>query len=341
MAAAAGAPPVTLEALPAPATKPKWLGSKGIKAGLVIPVAELPEWVEGLQKEAQSFTEGLRYKLTKPDMLREEAYIRERIGLPPIPRPGATWSERQVDLVRDGQALANAKTQALAQAQAIAQAEAAIVARRDVQAQARRKTTGRGEFPGWLTNQPERVWEAIGDSWALTHEPLGEKLPTPAVVQDLANKTGISIGLGPKGHTLPWNLPDQVAADRRFNDPNMERAEWSLRKETKLPQRDQAYYEKPWPVRQPELVQDGWRKVWSQLAESMRESLREAESTIRQSSVVRNLTHQLESFRRPLQERRQAAQEVSRAARATPAPQLPQTPKKAPQKPPQDKGWSH
>jgi len=308
------------------------MGRKFLPPGKVATPEEVPSFVEDLRSATRTGMEKLRDKLTKPDMLREEAYIRQAFGLGPAPRPSLPWGERQADLVRDAQALGQARAEALAKAQAIAQAqtqaEAGIKAKRDAQAEARRKATP-GAIPEWLRSEKTQERDAFGDEWALTHEPIGPGLKTPAQLQELAAQAGLDCSLDDK-QSRPWDLPRLVEeVDRKYGDPNKERAEWTVRKQNNLRERGQAYYQRPWILRQPDLVLDGWRKV----REKLGHALQEAQEVVSRSAPLRFLKDHLESFRLPLQERRQAAQEVARAARELRAAQRPQEPSKAPQKP--------
>jgi hypothetical protein len=315
------------------------MGRKLLKPGTKISPDELCLYVQDLRSETQTAMGKVKDKLTRPDMLREEAYVRVIFGLHPTPRPALPWAERQADLVWDGQVLAQARAEAMARTEAevlaMAWVDAGIKGRRESQALARDReeaaTRRPGEFPSWLSRRQEDRPDAFDDKWALTHEPVGPGLSTPDQIREMAVQAGVECSLNDHGDR-PWDLPRMVEAENvAFRDPNREQAELTARTKAKLQERDQAYYEQPWPVRQPELVQDGWRRVLANLHDAWHQ----AEERIRQAPVVRNLIDRIESFRRPLLERRQAAQDAARAARGA---QRAAGIKDAPPKTPRDKG---
>jgi hypothetical protein len=316
------------------------MGRKLLKPGTKAYPEDLCIYVQDLRSETQTAMGKVKDKLTRPDMLREEAYVRVIFGLRPTPRPGLPWAERQADLVRDGQVLAQARAEALAWAQAEALAkirmDAEIKARRESQALARDReevaTRRPGEFPSWLSHRQEDTQDAFGDQWALTHEPLGKGLPTPDQIRKTAVSAGLDCGLNKQDG--PWDLPSMVVAENKgFGDDNPKRAEWKVRKENKLRERDQAYYEQPWPARQPELVMDGWRRVLGKLHEKKQEMERFLVNHIPDLPWLKRADRRLEAVGHDLKTRNQAAQEVARAARDAQAIQRAAEVNRAPQGP--------
>ena len=322
--------PVALTSVLKKGEQPEWMGGKHLPFGSVATPEELPGLAQELRVKSRSTLEGLRDKLGKYDMLREETYVRQAFNLGPIPRPALPWAERQADLVRDALALGQARAEAQVRAQAIAliqaQAEAGIKARRDAQAETHRQARP-GAIPDWLLSEKAQNRDAFGDQWALTHEPIGPGLKTPAQLQEVAAQAGLDCSLTDK-LSRPWDLPRLVEeADRKYGDTNKGRAEWTVRQQNNLRERGQAYYQRPWILRQPELVLDGWRKV----REKLGHALQEAQDVVGRSTALRFVKDHLESFRLPFQERRQAAQEVARTAWEIQT-QHPQKPKEAPLK---------
>ena len=297
---------------------PEWLGTRRkLKQGLVKVPEQLPELVEHLNSLTQSGLGRLNL-FRRPDLLREEGYIRQRFELPPIPCPHASWAERRLDLVRDGQARAVALDQARREALTRAEVEAAIKARRDAQIQTRQQAlaTRGGGAVGYLP-PAEELQDHCGDQWALTHEPLGPGLKTPDEIQALAAQAGVGISLSPEIDS-PWELPHAVEARR--SDPQCVEPEKAVRVVCKLRDRDDGYYARDWAFRKIELIMDGWRHV-SELV----------------TQAIRDLPRTLEARRHAAREASRLAREARAQRRAEMARRPPLEPEKAskePTKPP-------